>query len=953
MTGDLLSRLVADPNAVASLAEPLPDAVAGPLVDHLKREADRHWWIDANRSLELANLIVLVGERRNDPRQTALGLMARGDALKFLGQIEPAWDVLEQAGALFRAAGDEVGWGRTRIGRLLISLDLGRVDEALRDADEARAKFAAHGAREILLRLDLNTGIVFDLLGDYRQALSHYEAALAVAETLGEAGQAYLGALYTNRGYAYSYLGELDRAMADHERACEVCLARGEMHGAAVAQMNMAHIEQAQGRYRRALARLHDVVAQVGEHLLLESTARRDMVACYLALNRYPEARELALNVAGAYREAGAAYEMARTLLLLAQAEGELDHFDAALAALDEAEDVFASLSSDSWLATSRLWRARIAWQQGNVTAAQDDLDAALAFFATSGQQADLAAARLVEAQVHLAASRLDQAEQAARAALTTARELSLPGPRYGAHLLLGRLRELEGRTGRATREYQAAACAVERVQRRLTITLRPGFLEDKQDALRALVRLSLREGRPARAFEALERAKSQVSLSYIANRETLRWPVADPQTRALLDELDQLRAEHHWYYRAAHADQDPDQPEGRVDSVQARRELAERERRMRGLTERLYLSVSDDVRAIVAPGLDMIQAALGDDTLLVEFYIDGEDLYAFGVGQHFVTVAGLPATLHAVERMIEQFYFNVSCALRSEPGTPAARSLAQLGRQLLSRLYDVLLAPVIGRFATARRLVVVPFGVLHYLPFHLLADPQGRHLIERAEVVTFPAAGLLCRAPLQREPGALVLTYSRNGALPHTAREGERVQRLLGGELYREASACRSHLERAPRQVLHIAAHGEHRLDQPDLSYIELADGQVFTDDLLQHDLGYELVTLSACETGRATVAPGDELIGLGRGFLYAGAGALLTSLWRVADATAARWMESFYRSLIDGLPKAAAARSAHRALLAEDGATHPAYWGAFQLVGDPRPLSCSRDRTADRSLT
>jgi len=126
-----------------------------------------------------------------------------------------------------------------------------------------------------------------------------------------------------------------------------------------------------------------------------------------------------------------------------------------------------------------------------------------------------------------------------------------------------------------------------------------------------------------------------------------------------------------------------------------------------------------------------------------------------------------------------------------------------------------------------------------------------------------------------------------------------------------------------------------------------------VFTDDLLQHDLGYELVTLSACETGRATVAPGDELIGLGRGFLYAGAWALLTSLWRVADATAARWMESFYRSLIDGLPKAAAARSAHRALLVEDGATHPAYWGAFQLVGDPRPLSCSRDRTADRSLT
>ncbi len=303
------------------------------------------------RSLELANLIVLVGERRNDPRQT-------GWAKWRAATRSNSWGRSSQRGMCWSRQGRcPRGWRRGRLGadahcRLLISLDLGRVDEALRDADEARAKFAAHGAREILLRLDLNTGIVFDLLGDYRQALSHYEAALAVAETLGEAGQAYLGALYTNRGYAYSYLGELDRAMADHERACEVCLARGEMHGAAVAQMNMAHIEQAQGSYRRALARLHDVVAQVGEHLLLESTARRDMVACYLALNRYPEARELALNVAGAYREAGAAYEMARTLLLLAQAEGELDHFDAALRSR-RAEDVFASLSSDSWLATA------------------------------------------------------------------------------------------------------------------------------------------------------------------------------------------------------------------------------------------------------------------------------------------------------------------------------------------------------------------------------------------------------------------------------------------------------------------------------------------------------------------------------------------------------------------------------------------------------------------------
>src|SRR5262249_5005347 len=143
------------------------------------------------------------------------------------------------------------------------------------------------------------------------------------------------------------------------------------------------------------------------------------------------------------------------------------------------------------------------------------------------------------------------------------------------------------------------------------------------------------------------------------------------------------------------------------------------------------------------------------------------------------------------------------------------------------------------------------------------------------------------------------------------------------------------------PTQILHIASHAAFRLDQPDLSFIELADGQLLTDDLLQEDLGYELVTLSACETGRTQVAAGDELIGLGRGFLYAGAGALAASLWRVADEVALPLMSGFYGALHAGASKASALRTAQLALLQADPELHPAFWGPFQLVGDARPLS------------
>jgi CHAT domain-containing protein len=87
--------------------------------------------------------------------------------------------------------------------------------------------------------------------------------------------------------------------------------------------------------------------------------------------------------------------------------------------------------------------------------------------------------------------------------------------------------------------------------------------------------------------------------------------------------------------------------------------------------------------------------------------------------------------------------------------------------------------------------------------------------------------------------------------------------------------------------------------------------------------------------------VRASDELIGLGRGFLYAGAGALLVSLWPVADVSTLGLMERFYRALRAGESKAAALRCAQRMTLAEDRHLHPAHWGAFELIGDPGALS------------
>jgi CHAT domain-containing protein len=265
---------------------------------------------------------------------------------------------------------------------------------------------------------------------------------------------------------------------------------------------------------------------------------------------------------------------------------------------------------------------------------------------------------------------------------------------------------------------------------------------------------------------------------------------------------------------------------------------------------------------------------------------------------------------------------------------------LSQQAQRLLNQLYRALLDPLGKRLEGWRCLVIVPSGALHYIPFHLLHGGSD-YLIERYEITILPAAAYTTRPAVARGGGARVLAYAATERLPYVDAEGRMVRALLGGELRRGGRATRAALHRPPMQVLHIAAHGEHRLDAPDLSYIELADGQLYTDDLLQEDLSYELVTLSACETGQALVAPGDELIGLGRGFLYAGAGALITSLWPVADVAAPVVMRHLYRELLAGASKAAALQTAQLALRAANPTAHPAFWGAFQLVGNARPLS------------
>jgi CHAT domain-containing protein len=230
-----------------------------------------------------------------------------------------------------------------------------------------------------------------------------------------------------------------------------------------------------------------------------------------------------------------------------------------------------------------------------------------------------------------------------------------------------------------------------------------------------------------------------------------------------------------------------------------------------------------------------------------------------------------------------------------------------------------------------------VPHGLLHQVPFHALFDGE-RYLLERFEISYAPSARVysLCHQQAPRRSGkALVMSVS-DPLIPSVTEEARAVARHLpGAEVLSDGQATTRALRSASPgcHVLHLACHGLFRSDNPMFSSLKLHDGWLTAADVMQLELAGTLVTLSACESGRNEVFAGDELIGLTRAFLGAGAATLVVSLWLVQDEATARLMEKYYERLREGVGPTQALRAAQLAIKGEH--PHPYFWAPFILVG------------------
>jgi CHAT domain-containing protein len=291
---------------------------------------------------------------------------------------------------------------------------------------------------------------------------------------------------------------------------------------------------------------------------------------------------------------------------------------------------------------------------------------------------------------------------------------------------------------------------------------------------------------------------------------------------------------------------------------------------------------------------------------------------------------------------------------LRTVPKSPvtAMAALTANAQAILHQLHQLLITPCEEWLTGYSRLIIVPHGSLHYLPFHALFDGSS-YLIEHFEISYLPSSSSLryCRETRPAAEQNIIVGHSNGNRLPHAVEEARAIAGILDGQSLLEERASRSKISQLipSCRILHLAAHGDFRLDNPLFSGLALADGWLTTMDIFNLRLQASLVTLSACNTGRNVLGGGDELLGLMRAFLSTGATSVALTLWAVEDGSTAQLMEIFYRQLVDGQGKGKALRCAqlefiHRRedLTNTQSQTyaHPYFWAPFFLVGDAGPL-------------
>ena len=941
--------------------------------DTLLRLGDSVYRRSPDSARTLWEAALTLAEAASDSPAIARALTGLGMAARQLGDPQTSRRLGEQALALKLQLGlrSELFRSYNALGLLAWN------EERLADASTLLER-AADAAREVgdsagLARATINTGLVLDDLGSFTAAREMLEAGQDLARLVGDSVN--LGRALTNLASLQTRLGDPLGAIASLDAARLLTRATGDSTNEMNALGQLALARDALGEPQAAFALLdsaHRLANRLGnrreeaDDLKLIADLFNDAGDHRHALDYYARARALSDSL-------GQPEEQGNILRNEARAHAGLGNHRLALARALEALAVHRSGAFRYAELRDHLVLSELTQQMGRAEEAEAHVSAARTLAATLDADVPKARVALTEARIAFAVKQWSRVLRVLDAAAVL---LPLLGSDAMADAMALRSRAFAelGQLDAAVTAGQRAIGEVERIRGNYRSgELRTSYASRQASIYADQALLLLRLGRAADAFQLADAARGRALLEHLtAARANLR---AHDPARVLLEKEELLRRIDALVARLRERDHEP--PRERTPTyVAITNGLADSLIAARGAYEAFLARSAAHLRSPALSLIDarvspaQVQTKLDSDEALLEYLVTPDRILVFAI-----TRAGL--TVHETAER----------ALSLGSRVRLARELVQrfgaedeLGR-VMGALHGLVIGPVqaAGVLRGIRRLVIVPHGVLTYLPFAALVEPgTGTFLVERYTLLHAPtAAGFvalrsarperdMAARPSGRVRGVVFAPFPN--ALPATRDESRDFVRAVGVSSAHTGSAAtearlRSSLESGA--VIHVATHAVMNANNPLFSRLELAgdqrgqptdNGRLEVHELLGLRTASPLVFLSGCETARGTAwttpfETGEDFTTIGQALLYAGARNVVATLWRIDDAAAAEFARRFYA----GLGSASVAEliaGAQRAMIADTQLRHPYLWAAFQITGGgvDRVLVAGSSRVSDK---
>ena len=895
--------------------------------------------VDTALAQQMADLAIGVAETAGNQLALAQSLRAKANALYAADQHVAAIEMHNRAAALFEAAGDETELARTLSGSIQPLLLLGRYDEALAAGDRARELFSKQGNTLRLARLEINLGNIYHRQDRFSEALACYERAYP--ELLAQDDSEGLAAVLSNLSLCYISLNQFSKALDWHRRARQHCEQKGMPILVAYADYNIAYLYFLRGEYGRAIHMLREAsqsARKAGDAYQI-ALCSLDLSEIYLELNLSAEASELAHEAHEGFKQLGFGYEAAKALAFAAIAASRQGQAFEGIKLFARSRELFLLEHNQIWPSLIDLYEALVLFNEGRLFEARRLCFAARDFFSTSAMRSKAVLAELLLARIELRMSNLPAARAHCQSALRRVSEVESPMLAYQAEFLMGEVERTSGDDEQAYQSYGRARASLETLRGNLRgEELKIAFFRNKLEVYENLVDLCLRRGqRFEEACEYIQQAKSR-SLT-----DRLLQPVhipseADAGQSDLVRSIRNLREELNWYYNLIEREQlrPEERSQERIHKLEEQARAREGDL-MRALREATLTEASEaGLQLPTAVSLEQIRSSIPAETALVEYFRVQERVIACVLRHDELRIR--PVTVESrIKKILQLLQFQLSkFRLDPEYAKTFGPQMLTSTQAHLAALYEELITPI-HDLLDGKHLVFAPHGLLHHIPFHALFDGEG-YLIDRFAVSCAPSASVYARCqapPAVASSGSLILGIADTQA-PLILDEVRALSRVLPqSKLFVGPEASEAVLRKhgPGSRVVHIATHGYFRQDNPMFSSIRLGESYLSLYDLYHLKLPADMVVLSGCATGLNVITPGDELMGLVRGLLQAGARSLVLSLWDVHDESTRDLMLAFYRHFQQCNSKAGALQAAM--LEIRERYPHPYHWAPFTLIG------------------